>query len=281
LERDSGAGAIPAPDSALDALRRAHRAAARANPARVHPSWWIRALEQESPAVQRAVTALAPDPVRHAVQAGLLLDSQDLLSDRPADAEAREWVWSLWSERLLGGEPDPALDPPVIMALTSLPLHAGYRLCRMAGLAKLALAAREPDDALRLPSGPFDRARSEWLRDRLASAPQVFRRLAEADLQANPTAKWPRRFHVARLGLVTIARLLSGCEPFRVRWALQHWPYTIAKLTRSIMPPAGEPSTSLLPYESLVLKTAWDRLTLKRQLRTAWPGAEGTESGAT
>src|SRR4051794_5998210 len=34
-----------------DALRRAHRAQARPDLGHVHPSWWVRALKDESPAV--------------------------------------------------------------------------------------------------------------------------------------------------------------------------------------------------------------------------------------
>jgi hypothetical protein len=65
---------------------------------------------------------------------------------------------------------------------------------------------------------------------------------------------------------VTFARLLADAEPFRLRWALQHWPYPIVKLVRSLMPPAGRRSTSLLDWESLVLKTAWDRLNVEGRL---------------
>ena len=79
------------------------------------------------------------------------------------------------------------------------------------------------------------RARIEWFRDRLAFAGPEFGAVARHDVKSPPGSKLPRRRRTARLGLLTIARLLVDCEPFRVRWALQHWPYSIAKLTRSLM----------------------------------------------
>ena len=70
------------------------------------PSWWVRALREESPAVRRLVSAAAPDSVRDSVQAGLLLDNDDLRTDRTPDPEVLAWVMSLWSERLVGGGPE-------------------------------------------------------------------------------------------------------------------------------------------------------------------------------
>ena len=56
--------------------------------------------------------------------------------------------------------------------------------------------------------------------------------------------------------------LLADFEPFRLRWALQHWPYTIAKLVRALMPPAAKRSPVMMHVESEVLKAAGDRLNL-------------------
>jgi hypothetical protein len=92
-----------------------------------------------------------------------------------------------------------------------------------------------------------------------------------SDVRANPTAKWPRRRHAARLGLLTIARLLADCEPFRIRSALQHWPYPIAKLTRSLIPGPTQRSPMVSQGESLVLQTAWQRLNLEGRLATPLP----------
>jgi hypothetical protein len=269
-ERESAAAGDREPDRALDQLRAMHCAEARGDLTRIHPSWWIRALKDESPAVQRVVAAATPQPLRFAVQAGLLLDSQDLISDRPAAPEVLGWVLSLWRERLVGGEPERPDDPPAIIWLSRLSLRAGYRLCRLAGLAKLVLADPKGGEGdHKIP--PAQRSQWEWLRDHLTAADPELALLARHDVQTDAVAKLPGRRQAARIGLFTVARLLTNCEPFRVRWALQHWPYAIAKLIRSLMLPAGKWSSSLLRGESLVLKTAWDRLNLEGRLAMTWP----------
>jgi hypothetical protein len=233
--------------AARERLRQAHRAEARVDPARVHPSWWIRGLREESPSVCRAVVSTAPESIRRAVQAGLLLDNDDLKSERPADPEVLAWACSLWTERLVGGEPGKADDPSVIAAMSGLSPIAGYRLCRHAGEIKLALAGE---------------GRVEWASAFAASAGPEFAVVARHDVQSTSAsaAKMPPRRLPARIGLLTVARLLADCEPFRVRWALQHWPYAIAKLVRGLMPPATKRSPVLMQVESEVLKAAWDRI---------------------
>src|SRR3954464_7729811 len=54
------AGRSGDPGEALDRLRREHAAQARPDLARVHVSWWVRALKDEPPSVQRAVAANLP-----------------------------------------------------------------------------------------------------------------------------------------------------------------------------------------------------------------------------
>jgi hypothetical protein len=205
-----------------------------------------------------------------------LLDSQDIRSERRAAPEALAWVLGLWCERLVGGEPERADDSPAIVALSRLSPRGGYGLCRLAGFCKMLLAGTEPD-------GRAQRsriARWEWLHDRLAAAGAEFQAEARREVQAGVSPRIASRHHPARLGLVTFGRLLAECEPFRVRWALQHWPYPMAKLTRSLMPLAGKQSPLVLQGESLVLKTAWDRLTLEGRLSTPWPDSAGMKTGA-
>ncbi len=230
-------------------------------------------MREESPAVQRVVAAAAPETVRSSVQAGLLLDNDDLRAERVPDPEVLAWVMSLWSERLVGGAPEKDDDTPAIIALSNLSPRTGHRLCFCAGITKLVLAgqgASDHDPMMR----PSSRAREEWLRDRLAFAGPEFGAVARHDVHASRTMKLPRRRRIARLGLLTIARLLGDCEPFRVRWALQHWPYTIAKLTRSLMTLESKRSPVVSHVEAEVLKTAWDRLNLEGRLRKPWPGPE-------
>jgi hypothetical protein len=243
-----GAAAAPADRAAArERLKQAHRAEARLDPNRVHPSWWIRGLGEESPSVRRAVVAAAPAPIRLAVQAGLLLDNDDLKSERPPDPEVLAWACALWTERLVGGEADRPDDPPVIAAMSGLSPRAGYRLCRYAGEIKLAL------------DGQSD---VEWANRFAASAGPEFAAVSRHDVRSTSASagKRPLRRLPARIGLLTIARLLADAEPFRVRWALQHWPYAIAKLIRALMPPAAKRSPVVMQVESEVLRAARNRL---------------------
>jgi hypothetical protein len=218
------------------------------------------------------VAASVPEPLRHSLQAGLLLDAQDIVSERPVLPIVREWVMGLWTERLLGGERARADDPPAIVAICALSARAGYRLCRMAGLAKMLLAADKP------PSGRIresQRMRAEWLGGRLAATEAEFKTRARADVQAIVSTKLPRRLRAVRIGLFSFARLLADCEPFRLRWALQHWPYPIVKLTRSLMSASADRTPAVLRGETQLLKTAWQRLTLERRLTDPWPDHGG------
>jgi hypothetical protein len=267
LDRDVSLAASDDPSKALDELASMHRAMSRVDLTRVHPSWLVRALREESPAVRRAVASALTGSLRHQVQAGLLLDSEDLLSERAAAAEVVPWVMALWTERLVGGEAERANDPPAIIVLARLPLRAGYCLCRMAGLCKLILA----DQPQRGRPGETERARHEWLAGRLADADGDLRTRAKRDVESGRSSRLPLRHQAARIGLAAIARLLAECEPFRLRWALQHWPYPIAKLIRALMPPVTNRSSALFESETWILKTAWDRLNLERRLPLAWP----------
>jgi hypothetical protein len=233
---------------ARERLRRAHGAEVRVDLSRIHPSWWARGLREESPSVRRAVVAAVPERMRSRVQAALLLDNDDLRSERSADPEVLGWACSLWTERLVGGEPGKADDPPVIAAMSGLSLRDSYRLCRYAGELKLALAGQ--------PSA------AEWARAFAASAGPEFAVIARHDIRSTSSAmaKLPPRRRPARIGLLTIARLLADGEPFRVRWALQHWPYAIAKLMRTLMPPAAKRSAVMMPVEAEILSAAWGRL---------------------
>jgi hypothetical protein len=267
LERArSVAGSKVAP-MALDDLRKMHQASARVDLRRVHPSWWVRALREESPAVQRLVAASLASSFRDHLQAGLLLDSQDLVSERAAAPEVVSWVMALWTERLVGGEAERADDSPALIVLSRLSPRAGYRLCRLAGFCKLILAGQPRGRH----AGTTEQAREEWLTGRLADADADLRTLARLDVESSRSSKLPPRHRAARIGLATIARLLADSEQFRLRWALQHWPYPIAKLIRSLIPSATNRPAALIHSETWILKTAWDRLNLERRLVLAWP----------
>ena len=76
-------------------------------------------------------------------------------------------------------------------------------------------------------SRPFQRVQHEWgERDpRLAQVMRLDRHACESREHTD----------LARLGLATVARGLVACEPTRVRWALQHLPYKVAKQVRAAM----------------------------------------------
>ncbi len=108
------------PAKAVERLREMHIATVGAEVGHVHASWLVRALQEESPAVQRLVAASVPEPVRHSLQAGLLLDAQDITPDHAGDPSCREWVMGLWTERLLGGERARSDDSPALLAVCRL-----------------------------------------------------------------------------------------------------------------------------------------------------------------
>ena len=109
----------------------------------------------------------------------------------------------------------------------------------MAGLGKMVLLRTGPE---KTTGGQAQRSRAEWLHGRLSNSHSEFRSLARADVQSIVASKLPRRQPAARIGLLTLSRLLADVEPFRLRWALQHWPYPIVKLTRSLMSAATKRS---------------------------------------
>jgi hypothetical protein len=242
-------------------LRREHEAQARPDPGRIHPTWWIRALQDESPAVRRVVVAHAPTPNREAVRGGLHLADADLADDGRAHPEALQWALSLWSERLVGDLPERPDDPSVIRAITQPDREFVRRLVDTAGLAKRAYAVAdgaEPDEDEETPDDPEGRARLEAFRASWGPPDPALVRVARQDLRVAAPAglEWPA------LGLTTIGRLLAVVDSYRVRWAIQHLPYAVAKFTRSRMS-LKHPLVSaqaLVTWEGRALRLAWDRL---------------------
>jgi len=259
-------------EHALDLLRRSHRFQCRADLGRIHPTWWIRALQEESPAVRRFLALNGPAQVSAAARDGLGIGREPAECHVPDPAVAG-WVLSLVTERLVGGEPVRSDEPPAIVALAALSAHELYRLSHATGQAKAALAG-DPEGIA--ADRPLDGQRTRWLHDRFSNQfgpgearPQAW---ALRDLQgARGTEGMGRRRRLASLGLSTIARLLAGCEPYRVRWALQHVPYPVAKRIRSIMTVSRTVSDQVQHLEIEVLKAAWTRLTLEHRLSVRYP----------
>jgi hypothetical protein len=274
-DHDVNDGAALTSRDALERLCKLHRESARVDLARAHASWWVRALKDESPAVQRIVTASVPESIRGSLQNGLLLDSDDLKTERPPSPDVLSWAMSLWTERLVGGETERPDDPPALIVLTRLSPRSGYRLCRLMGLAKLALAAQDPSKT------DVVSARRQWLCDHLPIGDAGLLALARQDAQSGFSSQVPDRHRQAGIGLATIARLLAGCGPVRLRWALQHWPYPLARPIRSLMVPAPGRPLVPAPLDLLILKAAWDRLNLEGKLAISWPSLPGESTPST
>ena len=228
--------------SPLEALRRLRVDEARVDPDRVHPSWWVRALQDEAPAVRRAVADGAPPGARALVLQGLGLAEADLVPAHPPDPGALAVARALWSERLAGGPPPGPDDPPVAHALAG----EGRRLQRLAaalGAGKLAVAGREAPSWLREGQrAVFDLSTSN--RDNFTPE---FVELSALDVGEN--------LGLPLLGFIGLGRLLRPLPPRRARWLLQHLPYPLAKFVRGRMSP-GDPGPSILAGESRLLDLA-------------------------
>ncbi len=248
--------AEPTPAEAFDLLRQEHAAEARPEFERIHASWMLRAARIESPAVLRTLLDQAPEPVAAAL--GTLVPSG---ADPPRAATAPHadlvaCARVLWSERFVGGRPDPASDPPVIVALTGPDRALLVHLIGFLGLAKRAYvpeAAAEPSWSAR------KQERFGAFQDRWGQRDPRLVQVARLDLaeHAGELAQ-----DLPRLGLVTLARLLTLVEPRRVRWALQHLPYGVAKHVGAQMK-LGSPFVSramLMAWEERMLALAQERL---------------------
>jgi len=244
------------PEAARDGLRRDHAASSRPDPARIHPSWFVRALRPESPAVRQAVL----DHASQAIRAGLGPAGSPPGPAHPPDPEALGWALALWAERLVGDVPDRDDDPPVVVAVTRLKPRDLARLVKASGQAKhaFAVAGHGPsaaDEALVLMSSP-DRVRLGFFRRLIGVADPRLIAATRVDLEIIGDDR--RRGH-SRLGLLTLGRLLAWAEPHRARWAMQHVPYPILKGMREKGTPPL-PTRTLAVWESWVLEAAWARL---------------------
>ncbi len=246
---------VPTPPTApIESLRDSAAAQRRPDPARIHKSWYIRALQDESPAVRRVVVSAAQEPLRTALIGALGLADADLISDHPADPGAYEVALTLWTERLVGDVSPRHDDAAAVRALTTLGPVGLYRLLRLCGLAKCIVGG----DAAIASTGRVTTDRLVALRCRLTGPIDArLAQIAERDwIAAAPLG----RHRLAGIGLVTLGRLLAKAEVNRVRWALQHVAYPVAKRLRIA---ASRPEASVREVQELetrVLEAAWDRL---------------------
>ena len=254
------------PEIAWQTLLRDHQAAARFDPARVHPSWFERILAAESPAVQSLVTARATGRIREALDRRRSAAEIEGRAVDSAHPEAVAWALTLWTERLVGDLAESPDDPPVILALSQFSLRDQLRLVKALGQAKLAFAIDNlgPDPTVEALArcSATDRVRIAFFRRIIGEPDSRLIPLARADfgsVAADP------RWKFAAVGLLTVARLLKGFDPHRVRWAVQHIPYPIARRFGKL---AGsqKSSATTLPFravqvwEAWIMEAAWARL---------------------
>ena len=137
------------PAEARESLAAEHRAEALPDPRRIDPSWYARALRDESPAVRAAVLANAEGPLGTTLRSAFGIAWPDA-PPGPVHPRALAWVLSFWTERLVGGPPPSFEDPPAIRAIATLPPSSLGRLLRACGQRKLGgegRESRECDDA--------------------------------------------------------------------------------------------------------------------------------------
>ncbi len=249
------AGALvpePPPDP-LAYLRTAGKSQLGPDLRRVHPSWFVRALREESPAVRRVIVGDSPEPLRTLLLRDLGLSLDDLVPDRPVDPDSRGVAHALWTERLVGDLPHHADDPPVVEALATLGPVGLYRLVRLCGLAKRAIL---PGSTI-LAVGRIMDERFAFFRGRLGGPFDP--RLVQMAANEWTSTESLGRHRLAGFGLATFGRLLNQADAYRVRWALQHVPYPIAKRLRVA---ASRPEASVravVALEGRVLEAALAR----------------------
>ena len=248
--------------AALEGLRRDHAAQARPDLARVHMSWWVRALKEEAVSVRHSVVANLPPGIADALRDELGLTRDDPPADRPPHPAALQAALALWTVRLVGDVAEREGDPAVVVALTRFDSRTVVRLIQATGLAKWSLTPRPL-----LALDPREAGRVAYFRQALAGADPRFVQVATRDIDAlTPGGAHP----LARAGLTSFARLLNAPDRDRVRWALQHLPYGTAKSLRSLMGAAGKRAPMLARWESDVLRAAWVRLHDEGWVSVAW-----------
>ncbi|RUL87813.1 hypothetical protein [Tautonia sociabilis] len=234
-------------------LCREHAAEARADPARIHPSWYVRALKREATAIRRAVAAAGPLPPGAGLRRGLGYVDEGPSFSHPPHPEALAWALVLAGERLVGGPIRREDDPTLVRAISALDSRGHYHLLSALGLAKLAFA----NEAGPLRSRARTRTRIRVIEPSLPAPRLELVDLALADIRAARSEGGGRHLP-PRLGLVSAGRLLADADPHRARWTLQHLPYDVARLIGVHMAsPAPSPGRrAVLAWEEALLRAA-------------------------
>ncbi len=243
-------------EEALEQLRTAHKAQMLPDLSRVHFTWLVRALKDESGAVQRIVAASQDEPLRSRLLNACHLDRNALKTDYAPKPFAMNAVLSLWTERLVGDIPPHAGDAPIVQAVTTLHPVSLCRLARLTGLCKLSrLDANLPSLRTR------NRDRLAWFASQLAE-PEDLRvlKVARHDRQLTQTSK---QNSLEMLGVFTWSRLLAQVDDYRLRWALQHIPYPVVKRIRGLAAQPQSKVRAVIAWENQVFEVARRRFDLE------------------
>jgi hypothetical protein len=248
--------------TARQRLEREHAAQARPDLARVHVSWWVRALQEEPRSVQSAVASRLSESLAEPLREQLRLTAVGLQVDRPSHGDAIATAIALWTARLVGDLEELEGDPPVIAALTRFDSRTVARFIRTAGLAKWSLT---PTPAPELDAA--DLVRFGHFRDALRETDARFVQVAANDVSVSgPETPHP----IERVGMIAFARQLNTADGYRARWALQHIPYATARSLRALMGPPGRRAPMLARWELEILRAAWLRLYAEGRITEPW-----------
>lgn len=221
--------------AAREALARDQADEARPDPDRIHSSWWQRALQEESPAVQAAVLEHVSEPLRSILHEGQEPEAPRLSASLAPHPEALQWALALWSERLVGGSAVTEGDPMVVAILTQRDSRELARWIASVALAKWSFVLAAGGEPIQVD--PFQLLKPRQLerlgrfRDHWKAPDPRAARLGRLDLEHH--VKGDASEGLQKLGLVTFARLLAELDPHRLRWVLQHLPYPVARFLRS------------------------------------------------
>jgi hypothetical protein len=225
-------------------LHIAHEAQLGANASDIHPTWFSRALKEESASIQRTVVSAAVEPLRSLLLQSLDLTTADLQTDRPINPEIAQFVLSLWTERLVGDGPSVEADLPAVTALVTLPPRRLARFVMLVGLAKLAMLAGSKQAGV-------DQSEHRQLARFQGMLPEpTDPRLLKLASNDWTSARQAGHHAVAILGLSSIGRMLGQADPYRVRWTLQHLPYQVAKRLRAYANGREASIDAVLTWES-------------------------------
>ena len=238
------------PAEAAERLAREARLQRSVDLARVHPSWIVRALRDESPAVRKVVARNAFEPLRSILQRAFDdLSTIDARLDRRPDPASVSLALTLWSERLVGDIPQRDDDAVAVVALTRLGPVELARLVERIGLVKIAALSASSQPELRS-------RRQEWIVDRLRT-PGKAAKSSEALMSSDIASLWRFSERIASgLGLITLGRLAANVDPYRLRWALQHVPYPIARMIRQTSASGNAGKDRVVAWEFGTLRTA-------------------------